>query len=106
MQGEKQSTFMSKKQPLKEFYTNLKKELEQSTDWPSVYLYKFIVPSSVEKVTALKNIFSKMSAKIHTKDSSKGKYTSVSVHVKMKSADQVIAKYQEVGEKIEGVISL
>ena len=51
-------------------------------------------------------IFDNMGAVINTKESSNGKYTSVSVSVKMKNPDHVIEKYKEVGEKIEGVISL
>ncbi|MAK36687.1 MAG: hypothetical protein CMC15_10985, partial [Flavobacteriaceae bacterium] len=29
-----------------EFYARLKEQLEGDTDWPSTYLYKFIVPAS------------------------------------------------------------
>lgn len=47
-----------------------------------------------------------MGAVISTKQSSKGKYTSISINLKMNSPDQVIEKYKEVGEKIDGVISL
>ncbi|MDN6280705.1 MAG: DUF493 domain-containing protein, partial [Psychroflexus sp.] len=34
------------------------------------------------------------------------KYTSVSIHVEMNSPEDVVSKYKEVGEKVEGVISL
>ena len=33
-----------------EFYIRLKGELEESTSWPSSYLYKFIVPTDTEKI--------------------------------------------------------
>lgn len=89
-----------------EFYSKLKVQLEESTTWPSVYLYKFIIPSSNEKVAQIEEIFDGMEAKIYTKDSSKGKYTSVSVEVELASPDEVIAKYKEVGEQVEDIISL
>lgn len=89
-----------------EFYTKLKEKLEESVTWPSDYLYKFIVPSSEANIQKLTELFDNMGAVISTKQSSKGKYTSVSIHLKMKNPDQVIEKYKEVGEKVEGVISL
>jgi putative lipoic acid-binding regulatory protein len=51
-------------------------------------------------------IFDDMGAVINTKESKNGKYTSVSINVRMKNPDSVIAKYKRVGKEIEGVISL
>lgn len=89
-----------------EFYKSLKKQLEESTDWPSVYLYKFIVPASSQNIAEIEEIFDGMGAEITTKDSSKGKYTSVSIRITMDSPDHIIEKYKEVGARVEGVISL
>lgn len=89
-----------------DFYDKLKEKLEDSVSWPSDYLYKFIVPSSETNIQKLTGIFDNLGAVIQTKQSSKGKYTSVSIHLKMKNPDEVINKYKEVGEKVEGVISL
>jgi len=47
-----------------------------------------------------------MGAVIQTTKSKKGKYTSVSVNVRMKNPDAVIDKYKEIGKKVDGVISL
>lgn len=88
------------------FYDKLKEKLEDSVSWPSEYLYKFIVPSSETNIQKLMGIFDNLGAVIKTKQSSKGKYTSVSVHLQMENPDDVIKKYKEVGEKVEGVISL
>lgn len=96
---------MTDKQKEKEFYDRLQIQLEQDTTWPSPYLFKFIVPSSLEKIAAIEAIFNGLGAKIKTKDSSKGTYTSVSVQVEMQSPETVIKKYLEVS-KVEGVISL
>lgn len=97
---------MSEAKDPEEFYRKLKSQLLDTASWPSIYLYKFIVPTQPEKVKGIEEIFNNMGAVINTKQSKKGSYTSVSVNVKMHDPDAVIAKYKEVGQKIEGVISL
>jgi|TARA_R110002051_G_scaffold165130_2_gene235888 hypothetical protein len=95
---------MDEKNP-EEFYKKLKKQLQDTSKWPSNYLYKFIVESATDKVDQIHKIFDNMGAVINSKKSKNGKYTSVSITVNLNSADDVIKKYKEVG-KIEGVISL
>lgn len=97
---------MSESNNPEEFYAKLKKQLQDTAMWPSEYLYKFIVPTEGEQVTQVQDIFDNTGAVIETKQSKKGKYTSVSVNVRMKNPDAVIAKYREVARKVEGVISL
>ncbi|MCH2488873.1 MAG: DUF493 domain-containing protein [Flavobacteriales bacterium] len=96
---------MSDKKKTEEFYKRLHSQLEEDTQWPSPYLYKFIVPASNEKIAEIERIFDNTGATIQTRDSSKGNYTSVSIKVTMASPEAVIEKYQEVS-KVEGVISL
>lgn len=88
-----------------EFYIKLKSQLEDTSTWPSIYLYKFIVPTDAEKINQIEKIFDNIGAVIESRKSKKGKYTSLSVTVNLKNADAVIEKYKEVGE-VEGVISL
>jgi len=88
-----------------EFYKKLKLQLEDTSSWPSNYLYKFIVPTDDDKIKQIQDIFDNTGAVIESKQSKKGTYTSISVTVNLESADAVIAKYKEVG-KVEGVISL
>ncbi|APY00536.1 hypothetical protein CLV86_0019 [Lacinutrix venerupis] len=97
---------MSNKQNQEAFYAKLKEQLQDTTLWPSEYLYKFIVKSNKNKIEQVEAIFNHLGAVINTKESSNGKYTSVSINVRMKNPDAVIEKYLEVAEKIEGVISL
>lgn len=97
---------MSLEKDPEEFYKKLKSQLQDTAMWPTVYLYKFIVPTREEKIKGVEDIFDNMGAVIKTKQSRNGKYTSVSVNVRMDDPDAVIDKYKEVGEKIEGVISL
>jgi putative lipoic acid-binding regulatory protein len=88
-----------------EFYERLKQELINSTVWPAEYLFKFIVPSEPKKIVAIENAFDQMGAVIETNQSKTGKYTSVSINVRMESAQAVIDKYIAMSA-IEGIISL
>jgi hypothetical protein len=87
-----------------EFYIRLKEELQNTSTWPSEYLYKFIVPTDAKKIEAVENAFDNMGAVIKTQQSKAGKYTSVSVNVTMETPDDVVEKYIEVSS-IEGIIS-
>jgi len=97
---------MKEQQNSKEFYEKLEKKLEEHSNWPSRYMFKFIVPTSQHKVDQLKQHFSDMDAKIDLKHSKKGTYTSVSVVLVMNSPQRVIQKYKQIGNNVEGVISL
>ncbi len=92
-------------QKTQDFYKRLKEELLKSSLWPNEYLYKFVVPTDNNKIQRIENIFDNIGAVINTSQSKTGKYTSVSISVKMKSPDAVIEKYIEVSD-IEGLISL
>lgn len=87
------------------FYNRLKNELLKNTSWPADYLYKFIVPTDPRRINQIQDIFDNTGAVIESKQSRKGKYTSLSITVHLKNPDEVIKKYKEVG-KVEGVISL
>ncbi|WP_299222807.1 DUF493 family protein [uncultured Aquimarina sp.] len=97
---------MSDASKSEEFYKKLKAQLADTALWPTAYLYKFIVPTDSDKVSQIEGIFDNLGAVITTKQSKNGKYTSVSVNVRMKNPDHVIIKYKEVAVKVEGVISL
>lgn len=88
-----------------EFYKKLKLQLADTSLWPAKYLYKFIVPSNQQKIVEIEEIFDNLGAVITTKESSKGKYTSISILVKMLNPEHVIEKYKQVAQ-VDGVISL
>lgn len=88
-----------------EFYVRLREELNNTSSWPSEYLYKFIVPTSKNKIEEVKNAFDNIGAVIQTTQSKTGKYTSLSINVMMNNPEHVIEKYIEVSN-IEGIISL
>jgi putative lipoic acid-binding regulatory protein len=88
-----------------DFYSKLKIQLDDTTDFPADYLYKFIVPASENQVTEVESIFNNTAAVINKKNSKTGKYVSVSIILKLNSSDEIIAYYRKV-EKIKGIISL
>lgn len=88
-----------------DFYERLKVELDNSNTWPAEYLYKFIVPTVDNNVERVENAFNCMGAIIKTTKSKTGKFTSISVDVTVKNAQEIIDKYQEVGT-IKGIVSL
>lgn len=88
-----------------EFYARLREELDNTSTWPSEYLYKFIVPTDAKKIEEVENAFDNLGAVIQTTQSKTAKYTSISVNVTMESPGHVIEKYIEVST-IEGIISL
>lgn len=87
------------------FYTNLKCQLEDTTEFPSDYLYKFIVPTEENQVQEVEDLFNNSGAVINTKKSKTGKYVSVSILLKVENATTIIEHYQKA-EKIKGIISL
>lgn len=88
-----------------EFYERLKVELDNSNTWPNIYLFKFIVPNLNDNVLQVENAFNCMGAVIKTTQSRTGKYTSISIDVTVKDAQEIIDKYKEVST-IEGIVSL
>jgi putative lipoic acid-binding regulatory protein len=97
---------MSTDKNQEEFYEKLKSQLYDTSSWPTEYLYKFIVTTDSTGIKDVEELFNNLGAVIQTKESKNGKYTSVSIHVNMKDPEAVIAKYIEVSEKVEGIISL
>jgi len=84
-------------------FENLRAQLE-ALEWPSVYLFKFIVPNENEKMAQVSALFDE-NANISYHTSSKGNYVSVSVKEVMLSGEAVIEIYEKA-VKIEGIISL
>jgi putative lipoic acid-binding regulatory protein len=84
-----------------EWITSFRTKLDQHYAWPSLYMFKFIVPTGKED--EVKKLFP-----LHTstqKQSEKGKYTSITIQMMMPSSDAVIDIYQQAAG-IEGLIAL
>jgi uncharacterized protein len=89
----------------KAFYIKLKGQLEDTTQFPADYMYKFIVPADGNQQQEVQEVFDNKGAVIKTKKSKTGKYISISIVLKLSSADEVISYYKKV-EEVEGIISL
>ena len=82
----------------------MRKQLDETHDWPCDFMFKFIVPKASENEAALRAIFG-LKAKFKIKDSKTGKYRSFTVVDNVDSADAVFVRY-EAAAKIPGIISL
>ena len=85
-------------------YAGLLKSLKEQSDWPMVYLFKFIVPNDNQKLAQAQALFGE-AAQVSLNQSKTGKYISVSARELMLNPDSVIERYRQAA-KIEGIISL
>ena len=90
----------------KNFYNNLNRLLEETSQWPNEYLFKFIIKSDINKIKIIESIFDNIGAVIKKKNSSNNNYTSISVNVIMDNPEAVIEKYKEVSKKVNDIILL
>lgn len=88
-----------------DFYEDFRAKLNAVEQFPSLYTFKFIVKTELNKLDQVKSIFDHASTKFTEKDSSGGKYKSVTVETYVADADAVINYYKEVA-KVESVIML
>ena len=93
-----------RKSSLKDF-EKLRKDLEEFQEWPSDYIFKFIIYNNHKKREELLSKFDLTLCRLSTKESSNKKYISVTLIKHMISPKEVIDKYIEVS-KIDGIISL
>ena len=87
------------------FYERFQKQLEESQNWPGLYMFKFIVKSNSEQIDKLKELFKNPSERVSLVNSSKNKFQSLTVTLEMKSPMDVIEIYKNASA-IEGVIIL
>lgn len=89
----------------KDIYKKLKETLDETTTFPTKYLYKFIIPNEASKLKQIENVFNYGGAVIDTRPSKTGKYVSISILIEMQDSNEIISKYKEAGT-IKGIISL
>ena len=82
----------------------LRTRLNEVHRWPSIFMFKFILPSDEERIKRLKLIFGE-SAEFRERKSAQGNYTSITVREMMLDADSIFDRYTKAGS-IEGIISL
>lgn len=85
-------------------YNNLREKLLDNKQWPLLYMFKFIIPNTDDKVDAVKNLLPK-EGKLSFKHTKNLKYVSVTCLVNMQTADSIIDITINVSQ-IEGVMVL
>lgn len=84
-------------------FDKLKEQLEL-LEWPSVYMFKFIVLNDSHKIALVSSLFDD-EAEVRMQPSKNDKYMSITAKELMLSAEKVIERY-ELAAKMEGVIAL
>ena len=87
-----------------EQFEKLRNLLNKENKFPIVYMFKFIIPADNRKIAQVEAKFSD-EAIISHKESSNGKYFSITVKEVMLNADSIIEKYKEMNG-IEGLMAL
>jgi putative lipoic acid-binding regulatory protein len=83
---------------------SFRKKLTETMTFPSVYMFKFIVPSENRNIALVENLFEEESD-ILTKESGKGRYTSVTAKQVVMSVEEILEIYKRAA-RIEGIMFL
>lgn len=86
-------------------YEALRKKLDELESWPSLYMFKFIVPADNQKIAQVEALFNTKEAQVTTRSSNKGNFVSITAVEMMITPESVIERYQQA-EGIEGLMSL
>ena len=81
-----------------------KEKIVESTTFPSVYMFKFIVPSENRSIALVENLF-EPETDIHTKESGNGKYTSITGMQVVVNVEEIMEVYKKAS-KIKGIMFL
>lgn len=87
-----------------EEFENFRQKLIEGMSFPSVYMFKFIVASENRSIALVENLF-EAGADIHTKESGKGRYTSITAKQVVIDVDEIMAIYRKASQ-IKGIIFL
>lgn len=81
-----------------------KEKILETTTFPTVYMFKFIVPSENRSIALVENLFDP-ETDIHTKESGSGKYTSITGMQVAVNVDEIMLVYEKAS-KIKGILFL
>lgn len=85
-------------------YQKFRQQLLDSTIWPTLYMFKFIIPNNQQKLDAVKQLFDS-NTKFSYKTSRDIRFIGITVKQTMQTPDQVLDIYSKA-QKIEGLIAL
>ena len=89
---------------MKKDFDDLREQLGELA-FPTLYLFKFIIKSDVQKITQIESLFHSERAQINHKQPSNRAFVSISLKEVMLSADEII-EFHVQASKVEGVIVL
>jgi len=82
----------------------LRTKLLETTSFPTVYMFKFIVQADNRNIALVESLFSE-EAEILTKQSDKGKYISITSKQVVMNVDEIIQVYKKAAD-IKGIMFL
>ncbi len=83
---------------------SLRLKLLETTTFPTVYMFKFIVEADNRKIALVESLFD-VEAELNTKVSGSGKYISITSKQVVMSVDDIIKVYKQAAE-IKGIMFL
>ena len=83
---------------------SFRQKLSDSMSFPGVYMFKFIITSEHRNIALVENLFD-AEAEISTKESDKGKYTSVTARQVVMNVEEIINIYRKAA-RIKGIMFL
>ena len=96
---------MNLKENPDDFYERFQQQLENSQNWPGMYMFKFILKSNSKKIYKIMDLFNNPTNGVSLVNSSKNKFQSLTITIVMKSPLEVLDIYKKVSD-FEGVIIL
>lgn len=81
-----------------------REKLLESSEWPCLYMFKFIVANKDDNKNKLENLFPKRS-NIKFRESKDSRFVSITAKINMKTPDDVLNIYAEA-KSIKGLIAL
>lgn len=88
-----------------EFYKKFKERLDDTTEFPSNYTFKFIIPTDNKRIAEVQRLFDDTRPQFQMKESKTGKFTSITVVCYVLDSDQVIHYYKNAAN-IEGIMTM
>ncbi len=82
-------------------YWAFREKLDQEHDWPTIYMFKFVVPAI--RASEVKIAFANET--LQTKTSKAGNYISFTMNKMINSSEEVVEIYKKA-KKIQGLIAL
>ncbi len=82
----------------------LRDQLNHFHQWPSVFTFKFILPTCTERETELRTIF-QQAEDIRVRPSKNGNYQSFTIAEKLNGPDEVFDRYTRAGN-IKDILSM